>query len=638
MSDNPDVWSAEKAAAFRAEFLEFLNHTVINSKETGPICLGSNIFGSQLRLLDSVFDGLQGGIHDIKVLKSRQLGCSTFARAFALFWLGVHDGLQGACILDTDLNKEAARREVVSMIENLPRTVKFPRIKSQNRYGITLENGSKLNFLAAGNKAGRSNNALGASLGLNFVIASEMCSWGNVAGVEALKPSLSKTFPNRLYIWESTARGVNLWSDMWEEAKEDDLTQKTTFLGWWSRTDQRLKKGTPLYEKYAAPELTAKEIERINEVRERYGVEIDMEQLAWFRQTVDPSQLLDADESEDPLKTQEQPWTEDEAFQITGSQFFASSRLTQAMATTVSADYQCYKFFHGADFFHTRIEKARSLREAQLKIWEEPVDDAVYVLAADPAYGHSAENNNSAIQVMRCYADRLEQVAEFADSETPTSQFAWVIGALCAYYSIGPNYTYKNTVEVIIEINGPGEAVLNAFKELKNIVNAPHLRIEAAERGVKNMFQNVRQYMYQRSDSYNAGSALQWITNGQRKEAIMERMRDFFYSEILIIRSQAVINEMQVIVRDGDAIAAPGMKRDDRTIAMAMAIRAWEDKIRKGMLAAGKTKQRDTEKRKVTPADKFAIFNRNQLDSMFQKSRMRRLSEMRQQRYRSWHR
>lgn len=639
MEDDTDIWSAGKIKLFRREFLEFLNHCYINSKDGGVSCLGENIYGSQTRMLDSIFDGLSEGVHDFKYLKSRQLGCSTFARAFALFWLGVHDGLRGALVLDDDKNKEAARREIESMIRNLPDHVKFPRIKISNRYGIILDNDSALYFFSAGTKKGKaSGGGLGRSTGLNFAICSEMCRWADPLVVDSFKPTLSKTFPNRLYIWESTALGPNLWQDMWEEAQADDLTQRAVFLGWWARNDQRLKKGSALYSKYASEPLTEREHERIAKVKELYDVDIDMEQVAWFRQQVDPSQALEDDEQEDPAKTQEQPWTEFEAFQITGSQFFSPTKLSQVMASQVSSDFQAYKFYHGTDFFHTRIEKARSLRETQLKIWQEPVSDATYIVTADPAFGHNPENNNSAVQVLRCYADCVEQVAEFADAETPTDQFAWVIAALCGYYGCGPNGTFKNTIHVIIEINGPGEAVLKAYLALKNVVEAPHVRVEAMERGIKNIFQNVRNYIYQRSDSYTKGSSLEWKTTSQLKEAVFYRLRDFLNSDTLVVRSQAVLMEMQTIIRDGESIGAPGMKRDDRTFALAMGIRCWEDQVRRRMLQEGYTRQRDEEKRKVSPADKFQIFNRNQIESMFTKNRLARLQQMRQQRYKSWHR
>jgi intein/homing endonuclease len=1353
MVDNPDIWDASKLEIFRDEFMDFLNCCEIHSKETGGhTILGENIFGSQTRLLNGVFSGLAEGIHDFKVLKSRQLGCSTFARAFALFWMGVHDGLSGACILDSDGNKEAARREIETMIENLPARLKFPKIKTQNRYGITLANGSKLLFMSAGQRKGRGGGTLGRSAGLNFVIASEMClhpdtpvivgdgkikaikdvavedrvvthtgnegrivdviarkndkrmlritpwlgediictydhkivtqrgkveaqhlafddklvmpvrliaehrthdtlpetkrgtrpgsisagsgatikfteefgfaigyylaegsltyqrrgehykenpsgiiftrhrnekayadraiaalhslttgkrttkdnprslattehlygssfarwvnekfgagdekripdevfgwgsefcggllagllcgdgskgggntvggkvnlvcltttrsslatqardlaaslgygwasirsrpagnyygrnckaswtvvwngsgggglrelmglapfkpkterkwtqrykdtafsraasetpfhaieikirsvteaedcpvvyditvdhedhtfrtpsmsvsncSWENQEGVVSLRASLSKMFPNRLYIWESTARGFNVWFDMWEEAKNDDLTQRAIFLGWWSRDDQRIKVGTPAFEKYGKEPPTDKELERIKAVKDQYGVDIDQEQLAWFRQTTDPNQTLEAGEQEDPTQRQEQPWTEEEAFVLTGSSFFSGDKLSEMIVKTSSPNWTGYKYYPGLDFFNTRIERAKSVRDVQLKVWEEPVHDATYIVTADPAFGHDETNNNSALHVLRCYADRVEQVAEFASPLMPTNHFAWVIASLCGWYGCGPDGNFNNIVHVIIELNGPGEAVWNEFKGLKTIVENPYYRKEAKERGLANVFQNVRNYLYSRSDSMGSGNNYHWKclaldtpiptetgwttigeikvgdrlfdergepcdviavapvqegspclevtfddgsklvadeehlwelsdgrilrtedlvegdkisvaapllpetetklpinpytlgvwlgdghsaagritahkddmpemclrlhydgqelssvsypkgrnianvtivgltkklreagilgkkripkqylrasigdrmellrglmdtdgsidtarqcsfstsspeladdfselirslgfkakkivrsktleykgkevvcadahqfwftaypdtpifrlkrklerqrhegterrlrskrhvitsirevesvpvrcievnspshlylagdgmvpthnTTGQLKEAIFERFRDFLNSEIVIIRSQALLEEMKGVIRDGSTIGAEGRNRDDRAFAMAMGLRCWEERARRQLMTAGKTKQRDEETRKVTAVDRFALFNRGQLDAFFQKKRMARIQSAANARYRGW--
>ena len=67
-------------------------------------------------MLDAVFDGLSEDIHDFKILKSRQLGISTISRALIIFWLGVHRGMQGAMIFDTESHKEEAREEIEQMI------------------------------------------------------------------------------------------------------------------------------------------------------------------------------------------------------------------------------------------------------------------------------------------------------------------------------------------------------------------------------------------------------------------------------------------------------------------------------------------------------------------------------------------
>jgi hypothetical protein len=82
----------------------------------------------------------------------------------------------------------------------------------------------------------------------------------------------------------------------------------------------------------------------------------------------------------------------------------------------------------------TRKSSNSSDRLATLKIWEEPIDTAYYVIGADPAYGSSDWADRFCIQIFRCYADGLDQVAEFATSELNTYQFAWVIAHLAGAY------------------------------------------------------------------------------------------------------------------------------------------------------------------------------------------------------------
>ena len=52
----------------------------------------------------------------------------------------------------------------------------------------------------------------------------------------------------------------------------------------------------------------------------------------------------------------------------------------------------------------------------------------------------------------------MEQVAAFATSELNTYQFAWVIAHLAG--------AYKNST-LNLEVNGPGQAVINELKNLK---------------------------------------------------------------------------------------------------------------------------------------------------------------------------
>lgn len=624
-------WTPEKSQAFRQSFMDFLRHVRINSKETGgETVLSDHIYEAQQRFLDCVFGGLEKDIHDFKILKSRQLGISTISRALSIFWLGMNSGLQGAMVFDTFAHRDEAKEELVGMINDLPAKLKFPSMKKNSRDLLVLSNGSRLRFLNAGVRKSRAAGTLGRSSGINFVHASEISSWDNEEGLVSFLNALSDKYPDRLYIWETTARGFDRWYKMWSEAKADDLNQKTCFIGWWAKESQKLERDTPAFEKYGLAPPTERETERIKEVEEKYGHEVTDEQLAWYRRKSNPlaeEENDDEDSEEDQLLAQEQPWTEEESFQSTGSSFFSGDKLTDIIRNDVTDKLQAYDFLKGDDFFHCDWFPLQRKNRCQLKVWEEPQEGGVYVISADPAYGHDEKNNNSAIQVLRCYADKLVQVAEYANSLITTQPFAWVIASIAGWY--------KNA-SVIIEINGPGEAVLTEYRSLKHLVTSGHMRAAASERGLRDIFTNVRDYMYARTDSYSAGQALMWKTTSQLKVTIMERLRDFTNDGTLTLRSFEVLEEMKSIRREGDSIGAEGLNRDDRTYCLAMGIRAWEQSIRRGMSTQGRTKDHEDSIRRLSIKDQVGLFNKHALDTFLKGRQSERKREEAIMRRRAW--
>lgn len=964
------AWGEQKVREFRELYLAFEQNVFINSKETGGLtCLGENLYGSQIRLFDGICDGLKEDVHDFKVLKSRQLGITTRARSIGLFWLGLFDGMKGAMVFDTGPNKENARREIEMMIENLPGSVDFPRIKSFNRDLMILTNQSSLQFMNAGVKKSGNTRALGASLGINMLLASEMASWVDQAGITSLKQSLAKTYENRLMLWESplaldtpiptpsgwttmgeikagdqlfddwgnvchvvgvspvfigrdcyeiefsngdkivadavhkwqveeriggkwhtkivptteltqpnlrivvghqiqtpsaelpidpyvlglwlgdgkttepqicgadedlneihaevlargyktggvrkygnrvgvftllgqrdtfkslgllgnkhipevylrasaaqrrdllaglmdtdghisaanfraefastspklvdgvsellaslgikhtrssmseegklrkfpggytsscqaserlrfsehpafkvfqltrkrniqnssrdftwrkakclqivsvkptksvpvrcievsspthlflagrtmvpthnTARGPGVWKNMWDDARRDD-SQRCIFAGWWSHPLQRIDEGDRRYYKYTAQPPSDLELEKMEKVRALYGVEITKEQLAWYRWLVDPTAERSDDEPEDADLLGEQPWHEGEAFQMAGSTFFAPDvlgahleKVSKCKPTSV------WKYFPGTDFLTTEFYPARTKRDVHLKVWEDPVEGASYVVSADPAFGHNEENNNSACEVLRCYADGVDQVAEFASASTPTHQFAWLIAALMGWYGMQG----RNAVVPIIEINGPGESVWREIKQLKAVVTNGYLRMEAKEKGLQNIFGNVRDYIYARSDSYTPTNSTMWLTSGQRKVTIMERLRDLVHTQTIVLRSVDVLEEMQGITRSGDSIGSEGRDRDDRVYALAMGVRAWEDSLRRALVAQNRTREADKARLSLSPEARYNLFTRSQLDMFFKTKHKVRVQQRMQQARAMW--
>jgi len=1009
-------WSKKKRRAFEAGFREFLNHVTINSKDYGKMILGKHLFDAQERFITCIFDGLEEGIHDFYILKSRQLGASTLTRAFSTFWLGMHDGLTGGIVFDTDFNKKSARREIENMIRDLPPDMKFPTVMAANREGVTLSNQSTILFWAAGVKVSKGSGTLGRSIGLSYshgclhpdtpvivqdgrvkkirdvvvgdtvvthsgaigritaniakandrgpmrritpwlgegilcttdhkiqterglikagdivaddritmpirkitseflssvlpctkarvqgggsisaaagydiahneetgfaigyylaegcmvyqrrgvdyyqypsglvftrhrsevgyadraidalepfttshrktkdnpnnltstehiygsalatwirdtfgaqdnkiipddifrwgedfcrglvsgllcgdgsktdarlsglagdylinkvslsstrssvatqlrdlvaslgygwgsirhrragqfygrnckeiwtvtwngraaynlrklmglsvvepkqihsekyevrddrvkirirkiedgidqpfmhdlsvdhsdhtfrtpsmaVSNSEICSWANPEGLEAYRKSLSQIHPNRLYIWESTARGYNDWYDMWLEAK-DDPGKKCLFLGWWSKPNQKINKNTVDFRRYGVQPPTPKEEEKIIQVREDYGHQITPEQLAWIRKDSDPTAIAEegsevVEYEPDAIRLQENPWTEADAFQFSGDNFFAPEPMKEQSDNWVRNPIKTYSFATYAEFIDTRIHPTSSERQTQLRIWEDPEPgDAIYVVSADPAYGSSDRSDRSAMQVLRCYADGCDQVAEYAWPLTGTRQFAWAILAVAGFYAT------NNDVRLIIELNGPGRAVWDEIVQVKRHIASGYQPREIDDLGIRRVFANVRNYVYTRNDSLDAGRAWQWTTSPgigpASKVRLMERMRDAVSTGKVHIRSHELLDEMKGVKRKEDEIGAEGRQKDDRVVAMAMAIHCWDDRVIPQMSARKRTREFEANRRKLTIADMSSLYMKFQFDDMLKRKTIDRKAMLR---------
>lgn len=607
-------------------FYAFLNRCYINSKDYGRVCLGETLYWGQRMAISQIFDALEQDVHDIYILKSRQLGISTLVRALIVFLEGMFPGLKGAIVFDTDQNKQESRAELEVMINDLPKSLKFPKIKTNNRVGLTLFNESKVLFMSAGVRKSKSSGTLGRSVGLSLATLSELCSYDNDEGLEAFEQSLSDQNPDRLYIRESTARGYNRWWEMWEEARKDPLHKKCIFLGWWSKDSQRIDRDAIDFDMYGKAPPTNKEIEKIKSVRELYGYDIAIEQLAWIRRKMDPTNDGGDDAGPDyegsPIRIQEQPWTESEAFQQTGSVFFPQEKLTELTRAFVSNKFKGYMFWVGAEFTDMKVYPAENMRMTELKVWEEPDPDGMYVLAADPAFGENEDNDRSSIQVLRCYADGADQVAEYAWPLITTYQLAWVIAALLGWYG-----QQRAEIRYILELNGPGTAVFNELKNLRMKIDAARHTAIVQDKGLADIFRNVRTYIYTRPDSMGAGYNWHWVTNVGRKVTVMERLRDFVANSKLRVRSLSAIDEMKTIAREGDSIKAPGNMKDDRVFALALATHYWETKIMQGLIGQKRTRESEEARRKLSIVDQVALFNQNHLDDFFRVKKVARFNE-----------
>lgn len=562
-----------KPSRWLPAFLDFVSKVRVTSKETTePQPL--ELYEAQLRLLGEIFSGLDDNIHHFVCLKARQLGCSTVMYLLDIFWLSMYPGLQGALIMDTSDNKEIARQTLTQILEDLPDGYRVP-IKKHNRVALILANGSRLQYMSAGIKK---NASLARSRGLNFVHASETSHWGDEDGVESLVRSLAEENPNRLYVFESTANGFNLFQRMYARAKSNPA-QKAFFIGWWAKESYRFKRGSREFERWWStnPSLTDMERAKCAIVREKFSVEIDEEQLAWYR-----AQLFEKSEA---IISQELPWDETEAFQATGSPYFSQKRITADLNVIAGKlGFKGYRYHLGSNFLDTRFQKCDDLREVELRIWEEPKGPARYVIGVDPAFGRSELADRSVVSVWRCFSDKLIQCAEYATAAPEARQVAWILAHLAG--------CYRDCI-INLETNGPGALVMQELRHLRDQMTIGPLRGPAQSLDVAESLNNARWFLWSRTDVLSPTYQYNTKTTAQEKSRVYGSFRDEYNSEAAVVRSVPLLEEMQTLRQDGLKIEASGKHKDDRVMAAALANISWVTWIRTKMMSEQRTYVRE---------------------------------------------
>lgn len=579
-------------------FRGFVSELRINTKELverDERGFKFDLWRSQEMYLEELAAGLEAGQRSFAFLKSRQCGITTISLAIDIFWVALFPGTRGALVTDTDANRQKFRIMIHNYIASFPRGFfgsSFNIIKGKNNKDYAhFSNGSTLDFLVAGKKK---NETLGEGSGYSFMHSTETANYGSVAGLQSFRETLSDTNPQRLYIYESTAKGYGHWKDIYEEHLRDTLTKRACFVGWWSKNLNQLRKNGPapeprLFHIYGAQPPSPEEREKIKLVLQRHNHQITQEQLAWYRW-----RQSDESSSEDALN-QNQPWYDGEAFVVSGASFFPVRSLGKDLArishSTEPVLYEGYRFLLSNQFLESRMEAvARDKTLVELRVWEHPHPLGIYAIGVDPAWGRDGTGDNACISVWRCYADYLVQTAEYAVNMHDTRQIAWVLAYLAG--------AYRNC-HINIEVSGGvGLAVISEFKSLRNQLQARQLESEATtrrEQDWSDFLANARWFLYRRYDSLMAGSNVtQFSTTNALKWAVMNQLRDARNKEELIINSRPLTEELISVIHDTTTgrLAAPPGANDDRAMAAALACRTWIDMLRPNLVAQGATFER----------------------------------------------
>jgi hypothetical protein len=187
------------------------------------------------------------------------------------------------------------------------------------------------------------------------------------------------------------------------------------------------------------------------------------------------------------------------------------------------------------------------------------------------------------MQVLRCYADRIVQVAEYQSNKPQTYQFAWVICHLCG--------AYRDHM-ANIEVSGVGAAVLAEVRNLRQLAQRGIIQAEAGSDSILNMIGAVRWFLYKRADTLGgAGNVIAWKANQDNKAGIYSALRDSLMLRQIELRSIRLVKQLQAIVEDDGWLGAgPDTgEGDDLVSAVTLGHHTWVEWRRAGLIARNLT-------------------------------------------------
>ena len=592
-----------RASSWLSVFKEFTRDVRIRSKETTakddrgvPLVL----WESQKRYITQLGSGLDDGIHNFIWLKGRQQGVTTISLLLDVFWLALHRHLEAALVTEHEGNRDKNRDLIRHYISSFPPGYfgdDFYIMKGKdNIKTMGFSNGSSIRFLVAGTK--KKSIAWAEGSGYALAHATELGSYYGQEGLATFEESMAKSNPDRLLIYESTAKGVNnVMHDRWEKALGDPLTWRANFIGWWANPHNAYGRGTPHFEAHGRRPRTREERDMIGQVAKIYEYEITPEQLCWYRWA-----YANAKGEDKELFFQNQPSTASEAFVATGYSFFQMRLITKRLRDIWEDNpqvhlYTAYRYHYGDDFFDLKLEfldpaeweREDMDRVAELRVWEEPRDDGRYVIGMDPSYA-DGHGDFTVVSIWRCYADCIEQVAEYSTNKIEPVRTAWVLAHLCG--------AYRDCI-INLELQGGGTNVMQELDSLRGRLRSDMYADHVRTRDWEDAMGWARWYLYHRPDSMGSGYLNNFKANFDTKHTMMYGFQGSFATNQLVIHSVLLLYDMQNVRIDGSEIAAPDSPspdcKDDKVIAGALAVKAWADWRRNEMVSLGLTREKARE-------------------------------------------
>jgi hypothetical protein len=536
------------------------NYHVINSKHDGFITLypfwdSQEIFYSKIVEIQKT-----GKPVKIIVLKARQLGLSTINEALLFHHTIFTEGCNSLVVAQDPGQADYLFEMSRFAYDSLPWWMRpESRYESKGRYIHFDRRDDMLRQTRPGLRSAiyveAANKMTGVAVGKAITCChlSELSLWPEAKVLaEQLFPTLSGS-PGQIAIMESTARGRNnFWYDFWQAAWHGKVDWTPVFIEFF-----RVKKYSRTIPVNVNFERTADEQSLANKVKETTDIALTDEQLYWRREEMQVFSSLNR--GDDSKFFQEYPgasWLE--AFQGSGICAFNKKKLQHILESTCSPP-----IFYGEIELGQGREGIPNVPQVKLKrlpkgnppppaeqygsrlyVWEEPQPGETYYIAGDVAHGVFG-GDYSCAQIIKVGTGMRpdEQVAEWHGWINPTP-YGGVLAALGYWY---------NTAQIAVECNDVGQST-NA--QIMRVLEYPNLFRWKHYDKIKNFISDF----------------LGWYTNVKTRDLIIAKFREYIDDNMIIIRSEELVNECLDFSSDDDGRFEGQSTNDDRVFAMMICV------------------------------------------------------------------
>ncbi|MFQ5351445.1 MAG: hypothetical protein ACE5D3_00030 [Candidatus Binatia bacterium] len=395
--------------------------------------------------------------------------------------------------------------------------------------------------------------ALGKGPTLSGIHFSECANFGD-RGIDSISTATSimnsvADSPDVIVAYESTAKGRDafFW-ELCERALSDKygIEDKVLFLPWyldpdykmsWEEYRRRLKgKSIPkTFRRTGEEKVLAQQLERVKvtkaNCRHRYSVRLTDEQLIWRR-----FKIANDCYDQEHLFRRYYPATYEEAFSSTVTCMFAPETVDHYASGAKDALVRGNLVRLGS-----RIDYERD-KNGRLRIWEEPIPGEEYVIGCDVG-GERIGNDANAAYVLNKHT--TECVAAYHGAR----EFDHLADDMCA---LG---RYYNNAELVIENNHQPAVAKTAFKN-----------------GYPNLYHYYPEGSFRRTVQGVPGFNTNRRTRPELMAYLAQATRPSADGRILKCKDKWFAREMETFVLVDKVYKAQGKNKDDRIMAMAIAI------------------------------------------------------------------